>query len=75
MLLFSCTTKDHTSLLTFFACLGEWNSVELTFDVPVWGVTWSPSGNVLAVSAGDNRISLWKEKVKGGWESVKTIEE
>jgi len=33
------------------------------------------SGNVLAVSTGDNRVSLWKERLSGEWENVKTIEE
>ncbi|KAK5114930.1 hypothetical protein LTR62_002089 [Meristemomyces frigidus] len=52
-----------------------WESVELNFEVPVWRVSWSMAGNVLAVSGGDNRVSLWKEKLKAGWECVKTIEE
>jgi protein transport protein SEC13 len=47
----------------------------LDFDVVVWRVSWSMAGNVLAVSGGDNRVSLWKEKLRGGWECVKTIEE
>lgn len=52
-----------------------WKSEVLDFEVVVWRVSWSMAGNVLAVSAGDNRVSLWKEKLKGGWECVKTIEE
>ncbi|RMY72684.1 hypothetical protein D0863_04358 [Hortaea werneckii] len=54
---------------------GQWQSEELNFEVVVWRVSWSQAGNVLAVSGGDNRVSLWKEKLKGGWECVKTIEE
>jgi protein transport protein SEC13 len=45
------------------------------FPEVVWRVSWSLSGNVLAVSTGDNRVSLWKERLIGGWEVVKTIEE
>ena len=30
---------------------------------------------MLAVSGGDNKVSLWKEDLKGGWDCVKTIEE
>jgi protein transport protein SEC13 len=30
---------------------------------------------VLAVSGGDNKVSLWKENLKGEWDIVKTIEE
>ena len=52
-----------------------WKCEELNFEVVVWRVSWSMAGNVLAVSGGDNRVSLWKEKLKGGWECVKTIEE
>ena len=54
---------------------GVWKSETLDFEVVVWRVSWSMAGNVLAVSGGDNRVSLWKEKLKGGWECVKTIEE
>ena len=54
---------------------GNWDCKVLTFDAAVWRVSWSLSGNVLAVSTGDNRVSLWKERLSGGWELVKTIEE
>lgn len=53
----------------------EWQSLVLNFDAVVWRVSWSLSGNVLAVSGGDNKVSLWKENLKGEWECVKTIEE
>ncbi|KAL2353960.1 putative nuclear pore complex subunit [Cryomyces antarcticus] len=52
-----------------------WRSTVLTFDAVLWRVSWSLSGNVLAVSGGDNRVTLWKESLKGAWECVKTIEE
>lgn len=54
---------------------GAWKSETLDFEVVVWRVSWSMAGNVLAVSGGDNRVSLWKEKLRGGWECVKTMEE
>jgi hypothetical protein len=54
---------------------GDWKSTELRVDAAAWRVSWSLSGNVLAVSTGDNRVSLWKEKLSGGWECVKTIDE
>jgi len=47
----------------------------LEFDNVVWRVSWSPSGNILAVSGGDNKVSLWKENLRGQWEKVKDIEE
>lgn len=54
---------------------GHWNSKVLTFDAPVWRVSWSLSGNVLAVSGGDNKVTLWKENLRGEWDIVKTLEE
>jgi len=54
---------------------GAWKCETLDFEVVVWRVSWSMAGNVLAVSGGDNRVSLWKERVRGGWGCVKTIEE
>ncbi|KAF2495819.1 COPII component protein [Lophium mytilinum] len=55
--------------------LREWKSTVLNVEAVAWRVSWSLSGNVLAVSTGDNRVSLWKERLSGGWECVKTIEE
>ncbi|KAI9673799.1 MAG: GTPase-activating protein S13 [Trizodia sp. TS-e1964] len=53
----------------------EWKFEVLEFDTVVWRVSWSLSGNVLAVSGGDNKVSLWKENLKGEWEKVKDVEE
>ncbi|KAH8761822.1 transport protein-like protein SEC13 [Hyaloscypha sp. PMI_1271] len=54
---------------------GVWNSKVIQFEVVLWRVSWSLSGNVLAVSSGDNKVTLWKENLRGEWECVKTIEE
>jgi protein transport protein SEC13 len=40
----------------------------------VWRTSWSVSGNVLAVSVGDGKVSLWKENLKGVWECVSEVE-
>ncbi|KAL8799367.1 MAG: hypothetical protein Q9182_005939 [Xanthomendoza sp. 2 TL-2023] len=53
----------------------EWHYTVLNFEAVVWRVSWSLTGNVLAVSGGDNKVSLWKENLKGEWECVKMIEE
>jgi len=34
------------------------------FNAPVWKVSWSVTGNILAVSSGDNKVTLWKETDK-----------
>ena len=62
-------TSDSTSSNS------QWTSKVLNFDASVWRVSWSLSGNVLAVSGADNRVSLWKENLRGEWENVKTMEE
>ena len=55
---------------------GSWKCNVLNFECQIWRVSWSLSGNVLAVSGADNRVSLWKERVRdGGWECVKTMDE
>ena len=54
---------------------GQWESKVLNFEAPVWRVSWSLSGNVLAVSAADNKVTLWKENLRGEWETFKSIEE
>ena len=74
-------SQDHTVRIWTLPASGDpsdasaWKSETLDFEVVVWRVSWSMAGNVLAVSGGDNRVSLWKERLRGGWECVKTIEE
>jgi len=53
----------------------EWKCTVLNFEAVLWRVSWSLSGNVLAVSGGDNKVSLWKENLKGEWDCVRSIEE
>lgn len=40
------------------------------FPDVVWRVAWSLAGNLLAVSCGDGKVTLWKENLKGIWECV-----
>ena len=40
------------------------------FGGPVWRVSWSVSGGVLAVSDSKNAVTLWKETVDGTWEKI-----
>ncbi|XP_058790899.1 protein SEC13 homolog [Phymastichus coffea] len=37
------------------------------FDDVVWNVSWSLTGGILAVSGGDNKVSLWRENTEGQW--------
>ncbi|RMZ78596.1 hypothetical protein DV738_g3735, partial [Chaetothyriales sp. CBS 135597] len=47
----------------------------LTFDSVLWRVSWSLSGNILAVSGGDSKVTLWKEDLKGEWDLVREVTE
>lgn len=44
-----------------------------TFDSAVWHVSWSLTGNILAVSAADNKVSLWKETLEGEWACISDV--
>jgi protein transport protein SEC13 len=50
-------------------------SKTLPFEAVLWRVSWSLSGNILAVSGGDNKVSLWKENLRGEWEMVREVTE
>lgn len=55
---------------------GAWTKKVLKkepFADVVWRVSWSPSGNILAVSCGDNKVSLWKENLEGVFQQVGDI--
>ncbi|KAH6897807.1 protein transporter SEC13 [Coprinopsis sp. MPI-PUGE-AT-0042] len=43
------------------------------FPDVVWRVSWSLAGNLLAVSCGDGKVTLWKENLKGNWECVSDL--
>lgn len=43
------------------------------FNDVVWHLSWSVTGNILAVSGGDNKVSLWKENVEGEWACVSNV--
>ena len=46
-----------------------------TFDAPVWRVSWSVTGNVLAVSTGDHKVTLWKQSVTEEWTQISSVED
>ncbi|XP_078446655.1 protein transport protein SEC13 homolog A-like isoform X2 [Wolffia australiana] len=54
---------------------GQWEGKVLhDFQVPVWRVSWSTVGNILAVADGNNSVTLWKDSVDGEWQQVTTVE-
>ncbi|KAL7549883.1 hypothetical protein ACHAWF_013138 [Thalassiosira exigua] len=55
---------------------GKWAPKVLhTFEDPVWRVSWSVTGNILAVSSGDSNVTLWKEGLDGSWTQVSQVED
>ncbi|RSH91378.1 GTPase-activating protein S13 [Saitozyma podzolica] len=74
-------SQDKTVLIhTRPSPTSPWTSTQLLPSAPdskdphfpdaVWRVSWSLAGNILAVSCGDGKVSLWKEGVGRGWECV-----
>jgi protein transport protein SEC13 len=54
----------------------NWTQLPLPkFPSPVWRVSWSVTGNILAVSCGDNTVTLWKEFIDQGWKCISTLNE
>lgn len=46
-----------------------------TFDAPVWRVSWSITGNVLAVSTADHKVTLWKQSLDESWVQISSLDE
>lgn len=63
------TVLTPTGSLAAGAVLDDSNK----FKDTVWRVSFSLSGNVLAVSCGDGQVYLFKEGIKGGWECVSEL--
>jgi protein transport protein SEC13 len=64
----SCS-EDRTVLIWTQNGRGaEWKPPLLnTFDAPVWRVSWSVTGHMLAVSSGDSDVTIWKAGLDGAW--------
>ena len=64
----SCSEDRTVYIWTQTELNGPWSRELLhTFEAPVWRVSWSVTGNVLAVSSGDHKVSLWKESLNKKW--------
>lgn len=68
-------SQDKSVIIWTYENGPSWARKIIPLDTVVWRVSWSLSGNVLAVSGGDNRVTLWKETLKGEWERVSSVEE
>jgi len=45
------------------------------FSDAVWRLSWSVTGNILAISGADNKVTLWKEAPDGEWTCLSTLDE
>lgn len=55
---------------------GVWTPTLLhKFDAPVWRLSWSVTGNVLAVSTGDHMVTLWKQSVDETWVQITSVDD
>ncbi|KAG0141698.1 hypothetical protein CROQUDRAFT_663479 [Cronartium quercuum f. sp. fusiforme G11] len=72
-------TASHDKLVNVWSKDSNgWSKQSLdltTFVGPIWSLSWSLSGNVLAVCSGDGKVSLWKENLKGLWECVSEMQQ
>jgi len=72
----SCSQDCTVTIWTQEDPSSTWTSKPLhKFPDVVWRVSWSVTGNILAVASGDNRVSLWKEGVDGEWKQIQSIDE
>ena len=60
---------------TYDSTNAQWTQQELAFGCAVWRVSWSVTGNILAVSGGDNLVTLWKQNLLGHWEQLGQLSE
>jgi protein transport protein SEC13 len=50
-----------------------WSTKDISFSTPIWKVSFSNVGSMLAVSGGDNQIMIYKENTAGEWETVSKV--
>jgi len=49
-------------------------TVLVELQVPVWRVSWSVTGNLLAVSDANHEVTLWKEQLDGSWTQIQSVQ-
>ena len=73
----SCSEDKRVVIWTLSDPNKGWEAKDLCepFASPVWRVSWSVTGNLLAVSCGDLTVSLWKQSLNGEWSKVSDVTE
>mmetsp|Transcript_13096 Transcript_13096/g.15812 ORF Transcript_13096/g.15812 Transcript_13096/m.15812 type:complete len:309 (+) Transcript_13096:115-1041(+) len=71
----SCGQDEKVYIWTQEKPGAPWKSTLLQdFKVPVWRVSWSVTGNILAVSDGNHAVTLWKEQLDGTWVQISSVQ-
>merc|ERR1740139_748855 len=69
-------TADKEQVEALCAASQTWEPKLLNrFDAPVWRLSWSVTGSILAVSSGDSTVTLWKQNLDGDWSQVSTVQD
>lgn len=72
----SCSEDRTVQIWKQTEANGVWTpTVMHTFDAPVWRLSWSVTGNVLAVSTGDHMVTLWKQSVDETWVQITSVDD
>ncbi|KUF89112.1 Solute carrier family 40 member 1 [Phytophthora nicotianae] len=68
-------SDDHTvRVWTQDEADGEWAShVVHTFRAPVYRLSWSLTGSVLSVAAGDDEVTFWKQQSHHEWTQMSSV--
>jgi len=67
----SCSQDGTVVIWSQDPTTNSWSSKALPkFPDVVWRVSWSVTGNILAVSGGDNKVTLWKESLDSEWKCI-----
>ncbi|KAI9908001.1 hypothetical protein PsorP6_004144 [Peronosclerospora sorghi] len=68
-------SDDHTvRVWTQDEINGEWTRhIVHTFHAPVYRISWSLTGSVLSVAAGDDEITFWKQQKNHKWTQMSSV--
>lgn len=56
-----------------WTCKELWSSDKAQQTGPIWRVSWSLTGNLLAVSSSENKVTLWKQSLTNEWECINEL--
>jgi protein transport protein SEC13 len=75
LLLAACADDGRVTFFRQSKGAQEWSVSYLpAFKSPVWKLSWSVTGRLLAVSCGDNTVTVWKENVTGStWQQLSSV--